>query len=421
MADAQSSLSEPVAALGPPARVLAPPFQISLNSQNAIQKNSTYENECLFQLPPTFAPERQAFRLRVKGFTIPVSWYQMNSTNNTLLLTYGGINYTVTIADGNYSTNTFPTVFAAAVAAATGGTITCVLDGYNNKWTFTGGAAFVFRSVSEGTTMFGFLGFPTSPRTSTTTYASSGGVRVSTIGVDFSGNNSVFIVSTLLSNNVQSFSSGGSGGASKYIARVPVQTQFTGILDADPQAFQETQLSDRQISRFVVTLLDENLNLLQCTLPWTLNLDINFAWDPARSRDLFPKDRKSEKRKREKAGMDVEDPVDEDEPEEPPPADYDIVDEEAAMEMDEPLEEPPARHADMERLRQDAYDTYAERVEPRWNVTDALFSNVNASNFYGSTVNPFAPGSLESALNTDFRANVAGGTNNASVGPTNPS
>lgn len=273
------------------APTLGAPFQLFLESKYATRKNAIYENECTFRVPLTAVPEYQEFQILLKGFTIPVSWYQIDNTNNTLLFTYNAVNYTMTLTPGNYSITTFPAVFVAAFNTATSsiapGDLTCTLNTLTNKWTFTSALlrSFTFRSIFAGTTMFSVLGFPTSPKRSTTSYASAGGSLVSTVPVDFSGNNSIYVQTSLGNNNLESFYEG-SGGNTSIIGRVPVPVQFTGILNIDPNGYQTCALTDRDIGEFTVTLLDENRNLLQATLPWQMNINVDFAWNP-KNHSLF--------------------------------------------------------------------------------------------------------------------------------------
>lgn len=273
------------------APTLGAPFQLFLESKYATRKNATYENECTFRVPLTVVPEYQEFQILLKGFTIPVSWYMVDSNSNTLLFTYNSINYTMTLTPGNYSVTSFPAVFVTAFNSATSniaiGDLTCSLNALTNKWTFTSalGRSFTFRSIFTGTSMFSVLGFPTSPKRSTTTYSSTGGSLVSTVPVDFSGNNSIYVQLSLGNNNLESFYEG-SGGNTSIIGRVPVPVQFTGILNIDPNGYQTCALTDRDIGEFTVTLLDENRNLLQATLPWQININVDFAWNP-KNHSLF--------------------------------------------------------------------------------------------------------------------------------------
>jgi hypothetical protein len=213
---------------------LAPPFQIFLDSRYAKTKNEDYENECHFEIPTQNVLKYQAFRLRLKGFTIPISWYIINEYNNTLILNYNSQVYTVTLKEGNYSTTSFPAMFETQVEAATGvnNAITLSLDSYTGKWTFTGASAFYLGSISDGTTCFAFLGFKTFPKTSTRRYPVSGTTTSfeSFLPVDFSGTNTLYIQTSLNTGNVEAISTySATGGSSNFIGAVPVPVEYTGI------------------------------------------------------------------------------------------------------------------------------------------------------------------------------------------------
>jgi hypothetical protein len=266
---------------------LAPPFQILLESQFAQPKDpefGIYENDCTFEIPPIIVPEYQSMRFTLKGFTIPVSWYSMSSYENTLVCVHNGVTATVEIAPGNYSVNTFPAIFATAfLTAFPAATMTLALNSFTNKWTFTSNANFTFLSLSSGTTMFAFLGFRAFPVTDTTDYGSTSNVLQSEICVNFSGNNSVYIQLTNLSTGNVSSKYGTGLPSLPTLARAPVPVQSTGILNIDPNGFQTTEIADRSVTNLTVRLLDEQFNYLQATLPWQLNIDVDFAWNPSNS------------------------------------------------------------------------------------------------------------------------------------------
>lgn len=404
---------------------LGAPFQIFLDSRYKLNTDETYENPCIFQIPTQHVMRYQAFRMRLKGLTIPVSWYVCDIYTNTLILRYDGAEYTVTITPGNYTVNSWPTVFETAVEAATGvnNAITCSLNTYTNKWTFTGAASFRFMSISEGTTMFAFLGFPTYPPESTTTYdAIAPNLTMSSeLPVDFSGTNSIYVQTSLSCGNVEAYNeSRATGGTSSFIGRVPVPVEYTGILNADPQGYQEAQLVERELSYIIITLLDENYNLLPCTLPWQMNLDVFSVKDPRNSMSVIPS-----KRMRMTAPEEAQEKTITEQPE------YDDTYEEMApeqvetqevpMEEEEQLQLPPPEPVDQRmQWQREALQKFERHMLPETRVEKDSLTNTAWNNFSMSTIDPFhARGTLGELLGAPD-ANITFGTAYTGEGVQNP-
>lgn len=401
-----------------------------MDSRYKLNTEAEYENPCIFKIPTQHVLRYQAFRIRLKGFTIPISWYICDIYTNTLILRYDGTLYTVTMPVGNYTVSSWPSQFALAVEAATGITnaVTCSLDTYTNKWTFTGLASFRFMSISEGTTMFAFLGFPTYPADSTETYeaiAPNLSSLTSELPVDFSGTNSIYVQTSLSSSNVEAYNDArATGGSSAFIGRVPVPVEYTGILNVDPQGFQESQLAEREISYIVVTLLDENYNLLPCTLPWQMNVDITSVPDPRNTMSVIPRF----KRRRGEDGNDeygagnmgLDESLDLQEEEEPQ---LEVVDtEEVPMEEDEEqlmVPPPPPEDQRLQWQREAAakfdqhmlYDTRANK--------DSL-GDTSWNNFSLSTIDPFRQRSALGQALGQPDASVSYGTEYSGAGVQNP-
>jgi len=74
-------------------------------------KSSDSTSNFSIQVNPPFVkshPENY-FTAQIVSVEIPYAWNQINSTNNKLPITYRGVNYTITISDGNYNVNSLLT------------------------------------------------------------------------------------------------------------------------------------------------------------------------------------------------------------------------------------------------------------------------------------------------------------------------
>jgi hypothetical protein len=72
-------------------------IQIYLNSLNADKYFNGSSSDCAFILPIIEIPDGFHIYLSVQKCLIPYSFYNINSTNNTLKYTANSINYSITI------------------------------------------------------------------------------------------------------------------------------------------------------------------------------------------------------------------------------------------------------------------------------------------------------------------------------------
>lgn len=258
----------------PPPLQLSAPFEIYLNSLYATRKNASYENECFFTTPQYICPELQTFTMTMQSISLPVTWYQIGSYNNALVITYGGALYSVTITPGNYTATQFA-AFVSALATTSFSptspiTVACSYSSIVNKFTFTrSGSGSTAWGISSSSTCLTELGYYDATPT-TTTSLSFTAPNV----VNLTGNNSVYVGTNYSGTNYRTTT----GGTEGCIGRIPMSVQFSGILDP-PHIFPETILAERQISQFVISFTDEKNRLVQITGPWQMTLKIGYQWD----------------------------------------------------------------------------------------------------------------------------------------------
>lgn len=111
-------------------------LQIHLNSKYADSYNNSSLSDCNFNLPLIEIPCQHTIYLSVQQAVIPYSFYNINSTNNTLfyqeIIGTGVNNTTVYISNGNYN------AYQLAVYLSTNLPRTTVsYDIIKNKYTFT--------------------------------------------------------------------------------------------------------------------------------------------------------------------------------------------------------------------------------------------------------------------------------------------
>jgi hypothetical protein len=85
---------------------------ISLNSKDARKLNGDYNSSCFFDIPNiVIDPEEDVEYIlaQVEDFELPISYYLINDTNDTLHYRYNSIDTSITITQGNYNATTLIT------------------------------------------------------------------------------------------------------------------------------------------------------------------------------------------------------------------------------------------------------------------------------------------------------------------------
>lgn len=84
---------------------------ISLNSKDATKLNGDYNSNCFFNIPNIVNHEDdiEFIECAVEDAEIPVSWFLINDTNDTLHYRYNSIDTSITLTQGNYNGTTLIT------------------------------------------------------------------------------------------------------------------------------------------------------------------------------------------------------------------------------------------------------------------------------------------------------------------------
>ena len=81
---------------------------ININSANALIKNNgNFNSDVVFKFPGLVKPEQHitSVQFQLVDAQLPVSFYNLNYTNNTLNYQISSVNYTITATPGNYNFN----------------------------------------------------------------------------------------------------------------------------------------------------------------------------------------------------------------------------------------------------------------------------------------------------------------------------
>ena len=130
-----------------------------LNSRDArIYNNGTYKSDVVFYMRGLLKQEKNLvnFKYQFVNATVPVSFYNINETNNVLNYEEDGVDYTITVPTGNYNFNTLSATMIALFLANTT-TMTISINRQNGILTFTGTDLMIFYSTSTILRVLGFI------------------------------------------------------------------------------------------------------------------------------------------------------------------------------------------------------------------------------------------------------------------------
>jgi len=234
---------------------------ISLNSTNALLKNNgTFNSDVLFRLPGLIKkePDVKHVSFQLIDAQIPVSFYNINYTNNTLNYQISSINYTITVDVGNYNFNTLATNMKDKFLL-NAHTFIITINKQNGIIRFaTASTNFVFVVSS----MFSTLGFPLQNQTSSTF------ILDATYPLNLLGITKIKISSLLFNTyNVDSASK----GLSNLISTIPIDQPAFGLISYENKSNAKYKLRTNAVDEIDLQLTDQNDNLVNFnSIDWTM-------------------------------------------------------------------------------------------------------------------------------------------------------
>lgn len=197
---------------------------------------------------------------RAEKVVIPNTFYNVNSTNNTLSVTETGGSYTAQIGSGNYDVASFITALKAeleteSLANGDGNTFTIVKDDITGKFTFSySGASATVQFNDSGSTMFGVLGLTTGTNHSFT-------VASPLIGQQVGFQNKIRMLAIRLGGDVSVSNYFGNNSNPNVITQVPViSDSFTDIYYPNDSTHSDIIRlgATNSASSFNIELVDED-------------------------------------------------------------------------------------------------------------------------------------------------------------------
>ncbi len=235
-------------------------IQIMLNSKTANQYLNNRTTDCVFTIPNISINRRHRASISVINATIPYSFYNINSTNNTLNYEVNSVSYSLTITKSNYNVNTLITYLTSNLQPG----FTISYSSATNKLTFTHDTLdFSFLSTS---TCYELIGFEDN-----VTYNSSSQVLTSVIGINFFTIRNIQISSSnFILNNINT----AVPNKASIITSIPIDSQMGSIINYKNINNITSVIHEiTNLTNLHIQLLDQDGDLLDLLgLHWSINL-----------------------------------------------------------------------------------------------------------------------------------------------------
>ena len=237
---------------------------ISLSIDSDKRTTGTNENFTMLMTPPI----KYVTKMILKGYSIPVSFYNININNNKLVYLDDGGEFTITISPGNYTSEDLADAIKLAMLANGAGHVVQFDDAtFKFTFTYTGAILTLFDTTDRSNSIiFSHLGFSIT-QSGTTSYTSD---EVASI----ISPRHINIKSTLLTSSTKVGQNLQNGTRDEIIYIIYPNADF-GCTMIKQETLQEIDyIRDFQIDSIDLRLEDENDNLLDLNgVGWCINFD----------------------------------------------------------------------------------------------------------------------------------------------------
>jgi hypothetical protein len=219
-------------------------FTIILDSRNATEYfNDTMNSNLIFNFEEGIRMPHKAVSLSISvlNFTSPISFYQINSTNNKISIN-GNI---IIIPDGNYNVITFMNYFNSISP-----TIQLSINYNNSKFTLTSSSNF---TINKSSTLYNVMGFK--ENTIYTSILSNSNYIINLpFCCNFSGINSFNIkINNISTRNINSFDN----CLSSIIASIPINGQQNNMIYYNKIQDFEFSVNSNVLDYFDISIQDD--------------------------------------------------------------------------------------------------------------------------------------------------------------------
>jgi hypothetical protein len=236
---------------------------ISINSSNALLKNNgTFNSDVLFKFPGLIKPEPDITHIQFQliDAQIPVSFYNVNYTNNTLNYQISSINYSITATPGNYNFNSLATQLISKFLA-NGHIFTVSINKQTGIISISTPATNFILQVSS---MFSILGLTLSNHLSIS-FTLTADFPLNLLGVTKLKIQSI----NLCAYNADS----ATNGYSNNIAILPVDQPSFGLIIYENKSNALYTFRDSRLDEIDIQITDQNENLINFNnIDWNLTI-----------------------------------------------------------------------------------------------------------------------------------------------------
>lgn len=237
---------------------------ISLNSADAyLKNNSTFLSDVIFRLPGLLKKESDIkhVQYQIVDGQIPVSFYNVNYTNNVLNYQIASVNYSITATPGNYSFTSLATNLIANFLT-NGHTFTITINKQTGIITFSTTAT-NFTFLLAGSSIFSILGLMAT--TNSTSFNLTCVYPFNLLGIT-----KIKIVSQFFNSyNIDS----ANNGLSNNLALIPVDQPSFGLIVYENKSNSKYTLRTDTLDEIDLQLLDQNNNLINFNnIDWQLTI-----------------------------------------------------------------------------------------------------------------------------------------------------
>lgn len=236
---------------------------ISINSSNALLKtNGNYNSNVLFKFPGLIKPESDITHIQFQliDAQIPVSFYNVNYTNNVLNYQISSVNYSITATPGNYNFNSLANQLISKFLA-NGHTFIIIINKQTGVITVSMSSTNFILQVSS---MFSILGLNLSTHTSTS-FTLTADYPLNLLGITKLKIQSI----NLCAYNADS----ATYGYSNNIAILPVDQPSFGLIIYENKSNALYTFRDSRLDEIDIQITDQNDNLVNFNnIDWNLTI-----------------------------------------------------------------------------------------------------------------------------------------------------
>lgn len=238
--------------------------QIYLQSGNASYYLNGIGSALYFFNDVILAPNDTSILVSLVDAQIPMSYYTITSSKNTLDYVENSISYSYSLDTGNTDAITLKTDLNTNL-----NNISCIYSSKTNKYTFSSSNTFSFNSSS---TCFEFLGFSSGTHTAVLNGGSY--ELISDNVVNLAGTKSIYVASNLHNN---SGLDSRTGSLSNVLTKIPVNTSSNGILKYTNKSNYKIAISDKHINYIHIMLEDDDREVIDFNgINYSMTLQLDF-------------------------------------------------------------------------------------------------------------------------------------------------